>query len=419
MLQAMTQFIISGQEKLAGRIEVQGAKNAALPLLTAALLTNEEVVLERIPVLRDVDSLLEIMRGMGAEAEHVDGTCRIRAKEINWENLPTELVGKLRGSVLLMGALVGRLGKITLPEPGGDMIGARPIDVHLDAFGQLGVKVNRENGLIGLDSRKAKPGRVILREFSVTATENVMLLAAQLPGVTKIEIAAAEPHVKALADLLNQMGANVTGAGTHTITITGSDKLKGAKFRNIDDMIEAGSFLLLAAATRSEILVDPVPQDDLLLFLKKLEDFGVKLKPEQTGIRVYPSSLRGRRVQTLPHPGLATDLQAPFAVLATQAQGSSLIHDPMYEGRFKYVNELLKMGANITVCDPHRIIVEGPSDLQGAKLNSLDIRSGMTLLMAGLIANGETVIDEAEVIDRGYARIDERLRTLGAKIERR
>ena len=418
MLLSMARFVISGQEPLSGIINVNGAKNAALPLISAALLTAEEVVLERIPKLRDVSSMLEILNGLGAEVEHEGETCRIRSRSIETESLPDSLVGKLRGSVLLMGALGGRCGVVHLPEPGGDMIGARPIDVHLDAFKQLGVKATREDGLIRLDARPAHAGRVVLREFSVTATENVMLLAARLPGATTIEIAATEPHVVALAQMLTAMGAKVTGAGTHTIIIQGKEKLSGVKFRNIDDMIEAGSFILMAAATKSNILVTPVPTDDLLLFFKKLEDFGVQFSMEAGGVRVRPANLKSGNVQTLPHPGMATDLQAPFAVVATQAQGSSMIHDPMYEGRFKYATELQKMGACITICDPHRIIIEGPSQLKGAQLNSLDIRSGMTLLTAGLIAEGETVIEDVEVIDRGYERIDERLRMLGAKIER-
>jgi UDP-N-acetylglucosamine 1-carboxyvinyltransferase len=419
MLQAMARFVITGQEELKGEIKVNGAKNAALPLLAATLLTDEEVVLERIPDLRDVASLLNILEGLGAKIERdKDETYRIRAKEINWENLPQDLVGQLRGSVLLMGALLGRNKQVRLPKPGGDMIGSRPVDVHLDAFQQLGVDVRFENDEIILNATKAKPGKVILREFSVTATENILLLAAQMPGKTTIDIAAAEPHVKALGDMLTLMGARVNGAGTHTITIEGSNKLRGCRFQNIDDMIEAGSFILLAAAMNADIRVSPVPVNDLLLFFKKLTDFGVKFTTKNNEVRVRPSKLRCGRVQTLPHPGIATDLQAPFAVVATQAKGSSMIHDPMYEGRFKYVNELLKMGANITVCDPHRIIVEGSTQLRGCQLNSLDIRSGMTLLMAGLTAVGETIIEDAEVIDRGYEHIDERLRSLGAKIKR-
>ena len=418
----MSQFVIHGGAKLSGSIPVYGSKNAALPLLAASLLTSEDVTLNNIPPIADVVSMLEILRGLGVEAEQSDTTVQLSAKQIQPEAAADQAVGKLRGSILLLGALLGRTRQVRLPKPGGDIIGARPIDVHLDGFRQLGATVTEEDDTVSVDGSAMKAGRVVLREFSVTATENILLVAATLPGTTTIHIAAAEPHVVALSELLTTMGARVTGAGTHEITIEGSRHLTGATFTNIPDMLEAGLFILLAAATSSTLNIEHVPLNDLQLFFKKMDDIGVTYTVDGQGtdatVTVTPSTMRAFKVQTLPHPGIATDLQAPFSVIATQVTGSSLIHDPMYEGRFKYITELQKMGANATICDPHRVIITGPSPLRGRQIPSLDIRAGATLLMAGLVAEGETIIDDAEIIDRGYANLTERLQAVGADVKR-
>ena len=417
-----SRFVIRGGKPLAGRIPVQGSKNAALPLLAATLLTKETVTLHNVPEIRDVTHLLDIIEALGATVTRDRNTVTISAGEVALDKLPTELVGQLRGSVLLLGSLLGRERRVTLPLPGGDIIGARPIDVHLDAFDQLGAKVTQQHDTVVIDGSNLKAGRVVLREFSVTATENALLLAATLPGTTTIEIAAAEPHVVALAELLTAMGATVTGAGTHTITVEGTEQLGGAAATNIPDMLEAGLFILLAAGTQSPLDIEHVPVRDLHLFFKKLDDIGVNYHvtgdDASATVAVRPAPLRAFKVQTLPQPGIATDLQAPFSVIATQVAGASLIHDPMYESRFKHCDELLKMGANVTVCDPHRVIIEGPTTLTGQHIKSLDIRSGATLILAGLVAQGETVIDDAHIIDRGYERLAERLKAIGADIER-
>ncbi|MBI3251448.1 MAG: UDP-N-acetylglucosamine 1-carboxyvinyltransferase [Candidatus Andersenbacteria bacterium] len=421
----MSHFVIQGQAPLSGSIPVYGSKNAALPLLAACLLTDEPVTIDNIPPILDVPHILDIFRSLGAQASMEGSRVTVQASRIDPTKIPPELVSKLRGSILLLGALLGRSRAMRLPRPGGDIIGARPIEVHLDAFRQLGATVTEDGDYVAIDGQEMQPGIVVLQEFSVTATENVMLAAACLPGTTTIRIAAAEPHVVALAELLSQMGAKVSGAGTHTITITGANKLRGAHLTTIPDMLEAGLFILMAAATKSEITVEHVPINDLELFFKKIDDIGIHYdqswENEALGlssITVKPSVLRSFNVQTLPYPGVPTDLQAPFSVIATQVTGSSLIHDPMYEGRFKYVSELQKMGANIVVCDPHRIIITGPTPLSGRRIPSLDIRAGATLLMAGLIAKGETIIDNAEIIDRGYANIVDRLQAIGANITR-
>ncbi|MEX0650035.1 MAG: UDP-N-acetylglucosamine 1-carboxyvinyltransferase [Candidatus Andersenbacteria bacterium] len=420
----MSQFVIQGGKQLSGEITVLGSKNAALPLMAAALLTSEPVELSNIPPISDVDRMSTILRSLGATVEYDNEALTIQASDISAEEISAEDVGALRGSILLMGSLLGRAGRVTLPRPGGDIIGARPIDVHLDGFAQLNATISEENDMVIIDGANMKAGRVVLREFSVTATENMLLACAALPGTSVIEIAAAEPHVVALANLLTHMGARITGAGTHTITIEGSKNLKGASFTNIQDMLEAGLFILLAAATQSTATVRGVPADDLLLFFKKLDDIGVTYEIENgadglSSVHIKPSKMRSFKVQTLPYPGIATDLQAPFSVIATQVQGSSLIHDPMYEGRFKHINELIKMGADAIMCDPHRVIITGPTSLTGKRIPSLDIRAGATLLMAGLTAQGQTIIDHAEIIDRGYAQLTERLQAMGADITRK
>lgn len=397
----MSRFIIQGSAQLHGRIVVNGSKNAALPLLAATLLTDEPCDLSNIPAIADVTALQTLITTARAG-----------------QTLSDEQVGRLRGSILLLGALLGRQRHVRLPRPGGDIIGARPIDVHLDGLAQLGAGIKETNDEVIIDGAGLTPGRVILREFSVTATENIMLAAATLPGTTIIAIAAAEPHVAALAHLLTAMGALVEGGGTHTITIHGQPKLRGASFVNIPDMLEAGFFILLAAGTHSPLTVSNVPIDDLLLFFKKLDDIGINYAIEGDTVIVSPSKLKAFKMQSLPHPGIATDLQAYFSVIATQASGSSLIHDPLYEGRFKHIAELQKMGAHAIVCDPHRVIINGPTKLRGRSIPSLDIRAGATLLMAGLVAEGETVIEEAEIIDRGYADLTPRLQQIGANIRR-
>lgn len=413
----MSSFVINGGKPLSGKIAVQGSKNAALPLIAASLLTKEEVCITNIPAIRDVTNLIKILNKLGVDTDQQEDVLKIKAQEVDLSKMPNDLIGELRGSILLIGSLLGRKRTVSLPLPGGDVIGARPIDVHLDALRQLGAKIKKDGDKVHIDGKNLKAGKVVLKEFSVTATENIMLVAATLPEETTIHIAANEPHIVALAELLTKMGADIKGAGTHTITITGQEELKGASVVTIPDMLEAGFFILLAAATKSNIDVTGVPVESLDLFFKKLDEIGVDYEIKGDTVSVKPAPLKSFNVQTLPHPGIATDLQAPFSVVATQAQGATLIHDPMYEGRFKHCDEMIKMGAIVTVCDPHRVIIEGPSPLHGNHIKSLDIRSGATLIMAGLVAQGETIIDEAEIIERGYANLVERLQQIGADIK--
>ncbi len=417
----MSKFVIQGGKPLAGEVEVYGSKNAVLPLIAASLLTTEPFTISNVPDISDVSTMLAILSGWGAKVKREDGqrgTLVIETQSVKTDGAQDEAVGKLRGSILFLGALLGRERNVSLPRPGGDVIGARPIDVHLDGFRQLGAEINEEGDQVLISGQAMQAGEVTLSEFSVTATENMLLVAATLPGKTTIYTAAAEPHVVALAGALTRMGASITGAGTHTLVVEGSTKLAGATVENISDMLEAGFFILLAAATKSDMNIRQVPTQDLRLFFKKLTQIGVAYSVDHDTVTVRPAPLRAFRLQVLPHPGIATDLQAPFAVLATQTQGSSLIHDPLYESRFKHIDELAKMGADAVVCDPHRVIINGPTPLAGREIPSLDIRSGATLVMAGLTARGQTTIREAEIVDRGYARLTERLQALGADIQR-
>lgn len=417
----MSRLKINGGWVLDGAIEVLGSKNAALPLLAASLLTSEAITLHNIPPILDVARMLTILQSLGVAVEQRALTVKLQARDITTQHISVEIIGLLRGSILLLGALLGRNGQVELPRPGGDIIGQRPINTHLDVFRQLGVRIVAEGAVVKIDGAKMRAGEVVLREFSVTATENALLTAATLPGVTRLYCAATEPHVVALAELLNQMGAAISGMGTHTLTIQGSEKLRGTSFTNIPDMLEAGFFILMGAITRSELEVREVPLADLRLFLKKLDDIGIKYEADQARqiIRTKKSGeFKAFTMQSLPHPGIATDLQSPFSVVATQAVGNSLIHDPMYEGRLKHIFELQKMGAQAVICDPHRVIVTGPTPLTGRTIPSLDIRSGATLVMAGLVAQGETIIEGAEIIERGYWQLPERLKAISANIER-
>ncbi len=410
-------LVIKESGPLTGEIPVYGSKNASLPLLAASLLTKETVTLHNIPAIVDITSMKEILSSMGVTVEQNGNTVKVTATQVCTSDISSETVGMLRGSILLLGALLGRSRKVTLPLPGGDIIGARPIDAHLDAFEQLGAHIETGGDNVAIDGTDMKAGTVVLKEFSVTATENILLVAASLPGTTTIHIAAAEPHVALLCSMLRAMGAEISGDGTHTIIVKGTEALGGAEVTNIPDMLEAGFFMLLAAVTKSHLTISNVPVDQLLLFFRKCEEIGIVYEIDGDKVHASPGTIKSFKVQVLPYPGIPTDLQAPFAVLATQASGTSLIHDPLYEGRFKHIFELEKMGAKAVVCDPHRVIISGPTQLYGRRIPSLDLRSGATLILAGLVAKGTTIIDQAELIGRGYANIVSRLNGIGANIE--
>jgi len=419
-------FIIKGGKRLKGVIDIKGAKNAAFPLLASTILTREPCIIRGLPLIKDVERMIFILEKMGAKIKRLaERDLEVQCEDINPERIPFEVMGCFRGSILLWGALLARFENFKTPSPGGCIIGARPVFAHLDAFKDMGVNITQKDGFFFFErderiKKEKEPQVVILSEFSVTATENVLLFASSLKRKTVLKIADEDYQVQELVKVLRKMGARIKMKGFHIIEIEGQEKLKGFEHRLISDPIEAGTFIIAALATKGEILLENVEIGHLYFFLNKLIKAGARLEfPNSRSVRVLQSPpLAICKIQSLPYPGLATDLQPELGVLATQAKGSTLIHDPLYEGRLKYLENLNKMGADIIFCDPHRAIINGPTPLYGTEFSSLDLRSGAALVIAGLVANGTTIIQNIDQLDRGYEKIEERLRQLGADIKR-
>jgi len=414
-------FLIQGGVPLSGEVEIHGYKNAAGAVLSAVLLSEESSTIDNLPLCSDVLDQIEILKQMGAEIEWLgERKIKINPEKINPEKIPADLFEKMRVSVLLIGPLLARFKKFNVPHPGGDKIGLRPIETHLEALKNFGVKVEQREGFYHFEKPTNLTGKkIVLKEFSVTATENLMMLTALTFGETKIEIAAAEPQVQDLGKFLKEMGGSIRGVGTHTIEIEGREKLGGANFSICPDPLEAGTFLIALAITGGEGKIKNINPDHLTMFLEKMREIGVNFEIVDNEILVKPSKeFKPTKIQVLPYPGFPTDLQPHISVLLTQAKGKSLIHDPLYENRFQHLHELRKMGADIEITDPHRALIFGKTDLIGNKVNSNDIRSGAALILAGLIAKEKTLIENISQIERGYEKIDEKLKKLGAKIER-
>lgn len=416
----MSRFEIVGGKPLRGEIHVSGAKNAALKFIAAALLTDEEVRLRNVPEIEDIKRMIEIIRMLGCTVQHPKPhEYTITASTLKTGALPRELAPKIRASLLLIGPLLVRMGSATLPHPGGCAIGLRPADLFVHGFRKLGAIVEE-----GVDERTFRTGelrgaRFVFPAPSVTATEALMIMAVRTPGRTELVNAAMEPEIPALADFLNQCGTRISGAGTPTITIDGVGRIRGGEVTIMPDRIEAGSFAALAAATGSDLWIRGCNPAHLEVPLLMLEKIGVRFETTSDAIHVVPSGdLQAMNITTHEYPGFPTDLQAPFSVLLTQAKGVSLIHETIFEGRLFYTESLNKMGAKIVLSDQHRAVVEGPTPLRGATLESPDIRAGLALLIAALTANGKSVVGNVYQIDRGYERIEERLRAIGADIKR-
>lgn len=418
----MQKFIINGGKKLEGEINVRGSKNAATPILSACLLTKEDCIIENVPIVTDVLKMIEILESMGVETEWVDKyKLRVRAGEnVDPAKMDFSIVGHMRSSILLLGSLLARFKKFKIKQPGGCIIGSRPIGTHFDALEALGAKITPENGFYNFEDDRLIGKTIVLKEFSVTATENLMMAAALAEGTTTIKIAAIEPHVQDLARFLVKMGAKINNFWDHIIQIEGVKKLHGARHTIIPDQIEAGTFAITAAATKGNVKINNVNPHEMDLVLEKLKEMGINLEIEKNALVIKPAIKINavKKIEARTYPGIPTDLQAPFAVLATQAEGTTLIHDTMYEGRLAYINELNKMGANAIICDPHRALITGPTPLYGQNITSFDLRAGATLIIAALLANGQSVIEKIEQVDRGYEKIEERLRSLGADIQR-
>jgi len=421
-------FQICGKKPLSGEIEVRGYKNAATAVIAATLLTDQPCYIKNIPKIEDIFRMLEIVKAMGGKVEwEGEREVKIETRNIDPSKIREDLVTKLRSSILLLGPLLSRFGKVKLPQPGGCLIGARPIDSHLEGIVQMGAKIEKEEGESPryIFSGNLQPGEVVLPEFSVTATENILMAASLLEGKTTIKIAAFEPQVKDLCRCLVKMGAKIKWFPEHIIEIEGKKKLNGFSHSLAYDHLEAGTFLILAVATRGKIRINNTPVESLTAVLNKLKSFGADFEyhfktPEIADVVVHSPKtfLPVKKIQVLPYPGIPTDLQCAFGVLATQNPGETLIHDPMYEERLKYLKDLNRMGAKISQLDPHRAIVNGPSELHGTTIENYDLRSGAALIIAGLIAQGETSISNVYQVDRGYENIEERLQKIGADIKR-
>ncbi|MGK2849182.1 MAG: UDP-N-acetylglucosamine 1-carboxyvinyltransferase [Minisyncoccota bacterium] len=417
----MEVFEIRGGKSLRGEIVVSGSKNATTPILAATLLTRETCVLSNIPLIEDVFRMLEILESMGARVEWRDKrTVAVTAETIDPVRMNINAVKQIRSSILLLGALSARFDQFDFYHPGGCLIGARPVGTHFDALEKLGVTITAQEKQYHINASQRTARTVVLREMSVTATENVMMLATRCPGKTTIKIAATEPHVEDLGKFLQAIGVSVTGLGTHNIGIEGNAVLHGAEHTIISDANEAATFLILGAATGSHLTVKNAREEHLDLVLEKLREFGVSFEITENTITVLPcTKLQAvKKLETRTYPGIPTDVQAPFGVLATQAIGDTLIFDTLFEGRFNYVTELEKMGGKALVLNPHQVLISGKTKLRGTVIKSYDLRAGAALIIAALTADGRTIIEDIYQVDRGYERIEERLQKIGADIHR-
>jgi UDP-N-acetylglucosamine 1-carboxyvinyltransferase len=420
-------FVIEGGRPLAGRVRAAGNKNGALPILAACLLTAEPVTLSNLPRIRDVETMLELLQALGADADWVGANeARVHAAELVTHEIDETLADRIRASFLLAGPLLARLGRASVPPPGGDVIGRRRLDPHLHAFARLGVEIALDDRY-ELRAPRLDGTHIFLDEASVMGTENTLMAAVLAAGETTIANAACEPHVQDLCRFLVSLGARIEGIGSNTIRVEGVERLSGGSYRIRPEHIEVGSFIGLAAATGGEITVEDVVPDDLVSILPAFERLGVRAEVEGTTLRVPPKQTLeiqddfGGQIPKLedgPWPAFPADLTSIAVALATQSRGTILIFEKMFENRLFFVDKLVSMGARIVLCDPHRVLVNGPSQLYGQRMSSPDIRAGMALLIASLCAEGTSTIGNANEIDRGYERIDERLRALGAAIER-
>jgi UDP-N-acetylglucosamine 1-carboxyvinyltransferase len=414
-------FLIRGDNSLNGEVEVSGYKNSAGVILAAALLTEEPCVIDNLPLCTDVLDQIEIIKQMGGKVEWLEPhKIKLNAKNLDPQKIPYALFEKMRVSVLLIGPLLARFRNFKVPHPGGDKIGIRPVKIHLETLKKFGVKFWEENGFYCFEVPETIKGtNIALKEFSVIGTEIVMMLAAVAKGKTMIEIAAAEPQVQDLCAMLSLMGAKIKGCGNHTLEIEGASKLTGVEFAICSDPLETGTFLIAFTLTGGQGMIKKTEPQHLTFFFERMKDIGVNLEIDGTNIKVNPSNdFKATKIQVLPYPGFPTDLQPQTAVLLTQALGKSLIHEPLYENRFQHLQELRKMGADIEITDPHRALIFGKTELTGTKVDASDIRAGAALILAGLAAKGETIVDNIFHIERGYEKFDEKLRALGARIER-
>jgi len=423
----MDKFIIQGQKKLSGSISVNGAKNSALKILAGLILSDEKCKITNFPFIEDTMGAIEILEKLGAKAviNKEEKIVEINPSSIKENNLDPVLVRRLRSSILFAGPMLAKFGSVQMNHPGGCVIGRRPIDMFLSGFEKFGAKVElSEEGFkltvknSGRMGKKLSGANIFFPQITVTGTETMMMTAVLAEGKTILENCAMEPEIPVLAEYLNKCGAKITGAGTSKIEIIGVDKISGGEFNVIPDRIEAGTFVIMGLLTNSQIRVENCIPQYLGSLLTTLEKAGAKLEIGDNYIITHPSKLCATSIVTHEYPGFATDLQSPYTLLMTQANGQCIIHESIFEGRLFFTDQLVTMGANIIMCDPHRVVVNGPTALHGKKLVSPDLRAGITMVLAGMIAKGTTTIDNVFQIDRGYEKIEERLLQLGADIKR-
>lgn len=417
------QFVIEGNKKLKGEINVLGSKNAAGALLAACLLTDQPCVIDNLPLVKDILNLLEILKEMGVEVEFLsERKVRLKAgSNVDPGKISFEKFSQARTSVLLIGPLAARFKQFRVSRPGGDKIGLRPITTHLEVLEKLGVAVEEDGDFYCFKTKNLIGQEIVLPEFSVTATENLLMTACLAKGQTIIKLAAQEPHVLCLVEQLRKMGAVIEKPSENCFSVkgTGGQLLGGVEQAVIADYIEAGTFIIIGALAGQEVLVKNAVPEYLDSFLERLGATGARFQVMGNDVKVWPSeALKAIRLQALPYPGFPTDLLPLMVPVLTQAKGKSLIHDPLYENRLNYIHQLRKMGADIEMVDPHRAFVFGPTPLTGVSIESWDIRAGASLVVAGLISQGQTIINNIEQIDRGYEKIEERLQKLGAEIKR-
>lgn len=415
-------YQITGGKKLTGKIKISGNKNSVFPCVAAALLTTEQVILENISDLKDTQFLIQILKKLGVKVEQKDSNLYIKASQIKHTTLPQDLMIKLRGSMVLVGAILARMGKVHFFHPGGDVIGLRSIETHLDGFKALGASLKREDLKFNLSFEEIdsdKDCTIFLLEASVTACENFILASTLGQRIVTLKNCPKEPHVQDLCKLLIQMGAKIEGVGSDILKIKGVEKLRGAKFRIGIDYIEVGTYAIAAAITGGEIIMDDLDETDLDPIIAPLRNFGVKMETSKNRLIVSAERLKSPpKIITNIWPGFPTDLMSAAIVLATQSKGVTLCHDWMYESRMFFVDKLISMGAQITLADPHRSLVYGPTRLKGRILETPDIRAGMALVLAALVAKGKSIINQSELIERGYEDVVGKLRSLGADIEK-
>ena len=415
----MEQYIMKGGNPLVGEVTIGGAKNAALGILTAAIMTDDDVLIENLPDVRDINVMLEAIEEIGATVERIDRhTAKINASSIHEISVDDEYIRKIRASYYFIGALLGKYKSAQVPLPGGCNIGSRPIDQHLKGFRALGGDVRIENGAVQVHAIDLVGSHIYLDVVSVGATINIMMAAALAEGMTILENVAKEPHVVDVANFLNSMGANIKGAGTDTIRIRGVKKLHGTEYSIIPDQIEAGTFMCAAAITRGDIMVKNVIPKHLEAITAKLLEAGCEVSEFDDAVRVVGKpNQRHTDIKTLPYPGFPTDMQPQMTVTLALAEGTSMITESIFENRFKYVDELARMGSNIKV-EGNVAVIDGVKRLTGAQVNAPDLRAGAALVLAGLAAEGITEVDEIGYIQRGYECFEEKLKALGAVIEK-